>query len=288
MNNLHEKLNYMTTECSLKMGRSNPGTGGYHSHWHDSIELIYGFENEYSITAGPKNVMLHSNDIVFIPSRILHSFYMENQPSRLYFLQFKVLPMYVGGDIDRQKKSDDLLSPIVKNLTIISKSQHPELHGAMVKVVEEIISVMEQCKTGYRYIAVSKLYNILGLLAEHYVTTPSFYEDITAIDLDILMQAIDYIEKKFSEHVTIDDVANHIGFNPKYFGRLFYKVTGSYFNDYVNDFRVKKVADMLLKQYMSVSTAAYSCGFTNLATFYRCFNKCYNCSPRQYISKYKT
>ncbi len=288
MNFFHQKINYMTTECSLKMGRSNPGTGGYYAHWHNSIEMIYGFENEYCVTAGQKELNIGSNDIVFIPSRIIHSFNMENQPSRLYFLQFKALPLYMGGDIDRNNLTVDTINPIMNNVVIINRQKHPELHPLMVRVVEDIIDIMVQCMDGYRYRAVGRLYEILALLVQFHITAPEYSDDINANELEICMQAMNFIESNFNEQITVEDVANHCGFNSKYFGRLFNKLTGSYFNDFINNFRLKKVTDLLLQEDMSVSSAAYSCGFANLATFYRCFNKTYNCTPKQYMSKYRT
>lgn len=287
MNYFHEKINYMSTECSIKMGRSNPGTGGFRSHWHNSIEMIYGFKDEYDITAGKKDFHITSRDIVFIPSRTIHSFKMKDQPSRLYFLQFKATPLYVGGDIDRYKTTEDIFNPMMKDVVVINQSRDPELHPLMVDIVEDLISIMVHCRDGYRYKAISRVYEILSLLVQFHITTAEYSDEISENELDSCIQAMNFIENNYSEQITVDDAANYCGFNSKYFGRLFYRMTGKYFKDYVNDYRIKKVTELLLQNDMSVSDAAYSCGFLNIATFYRYFNKIYNCSPKQFISKYK-
>lgn len=287
MKYFHQKINYMSTECSLKMGRSNPGTGSYETHWHNSIEMIYGFENEYSVTAGQKKFHLCKRDILFIPCRVLHSFHMENQTSRLYFLQFKLSPVYFGGDIDRTKKQKDTFNPIMEQVTIINHEDNPELHPCLVQTVEELIHTMERCQNGYRYHAISKLYEILALLTQ-FPAASSYYSDhMNTDELETLTKTLAFIEDNFNKHITIDDAAKQCGFNTKYFGRIFNKITGSYFNDFLNDFRIKKATELLQQNPVSVSDVAYSCGFTSIPTFYRYFNKTYNCSPKEFISKYR-
>ena len=277
----------MSTECSLKMGRSNPGTGGYAQHWHNSVEMIYGYSNEYTVTAGRQTLRLSDNDIIFIPPRILHSFEMKDQPSRLYFLQFKVLPMRIGGDIDRNKKDIDTYDPMTDRIILINRSKDPKLHPLMVKNAEDLIDIMINCRTAYRYMAVSKLYGMLSLLAEFPTAAFNSEEKLSDDEVEIFTKTLNFIEKNYSDHITVDDAAKYCGFNKKYFGRIFNKITDSYFNDFLNDYRIKKAAELLGNKRGPISDIAYSCGFTSIPTFYRCFSKTYGCSPKQFISKYK-
>ena len=99
MNYFHQNVNYMSTSCSLKMGRCHLPTANYNMHWHTGIEIIYGGKSNYTVTAGNTVYNMSDGDIIFIPSRILHSFSMVNQPDPLLFIIFKSEPMFKGGDI---------------------------------------------------------------------------------------------------------------------------------------------------------------------------------------------
>lgn len=89
MNYFHQNVEYMSTSCSLKLGRCHLPTSYYEMHWHNGIEIVYGCNSRYTVTAGNTEYEMADGDILFVPSRMLHSF-VKKQPARsavLYNIQ---------------------------------------------------------------------------------------------------------------------------------------------------------------------------------------------------------
>lgn len=286
MNYFHQNVNYMSTKCSLKMGRCHLPTADYNMHWHTGIEIIYGGKSNYTVTAGNTVYDMSDGDIIFIPSRILHSFSMVNQPDPLFFIIFKAEPMFTGGDIYLGKYDSQTFNPLIRNTTIIRKSEYPDIYPHIETAVKSLIDIMQSYTDGFRYLAVSKLYEIIGLMYKYKLAGSSIDDTVTDEQITSITKAFVYLENHFNEEISINDIAEHCGFSTKYFGRLFKKVTGSFFNEFLTDFRIKKATDMLRTGGTPIVDIPFACGFSATSTFYRAFKKKYGCSPKQFIDRY--
>ena len=50
----------------------------------------------------------------------------------------------------------------------------------------------------------------------------------------------------------------------------------------INNCRLLKAADLLIKTKLTIDEIVFQSGFTNRSTFYRAFSKKYNCTPTEY------
>lgn len=287
MNYFHQNVEYMSTSCSLKLGRCHLPTSYYDMHWHNGIEMIYGCSSRYTVTAGSTVYNMSDGDILFVPSRMLHSFVKNNQPDPLYFIIFKVDPMFTGGDVYRGKYDTQDFNPIIRSTVKISSSDHPELYPQLKHETERLIEIMLGYSEGFRYRSVSCLYEIIALLYQYKISGVTADESVTGEQMASVSKSFEFLEKHYGDEITISDAAECCGFNTKYFGRLFFRITGSYFNDFLTDFRINKASEMLRSGDMHIADIAYECGFSGSSTFYRAFRKKYGCSPKQFAYKYK-
>lgn len=283
----HQHNDYMSTNCSLKIGICPFPTSEFAMHWHNGVEMIYGYGSEYNVTVGTKTYHISDGDIMFVPSRSIHSFTKKDQPDPLYFILFKAEPIYSGGELFRNIDNIDLFNPIIKNTVIINKKTHSDLHHHLKNTVEQLIILMTEQPSGFRYGSVSKLYEIIELLYKFKIADNSFDDSLTEHQINSIAKAFEYIEDNYRNDIHITDVAEHCGFDNKYFGRLFFKTTGSYFKDFLNDFRIIKATEIMISNEMSVSHIAFECGFSSVSTFYRAFIKKHGCTPTQFIDMHK-
>lgn len=284
MKYFHQKHVYMSTSCSLKIGKSHQPTSHFDMHWHNSIEIIYGYNSEYTVNVGTAEYKMSDGDILFIPSRSLHSFVKINQIDPLYFIIFKAEPIYSGGDIYRGRYDTETFNPLIKTTVKINKAM--DCYNDFKNTIEQLINIMDIQPEGFRYRGVSKLYEIIAFLYKYKISRNALDEAVSEDQMDNIIKSFIFIEEHFNEDISISDVAAHCGFNTKYFGRLFHKVTGSYFKDFLNDFRINQSTKLLNSNDSSITKIAYNCGFSCTATFYRAFSKKYGCSPKQFMEKY--
>ena len=90
---------------------------------------------------------------------------------------------------------------------------------------------------------------------------------------------IDYIEKHFTEVITLEDVATYVGLNPEYFCRYFKKQMGVSLIEYVNLIRLTHIYHDLRSTNESISSLQEKYGFTNYKVFNRMFKQVYGTTP---------
>ena len=194
MKYFHQNHEYMTTNCSLKIGRAHEPTSHFDMHWHNSIEIIYGYKSCYTVTVGTTEYKMESGDILFIPSRSLHSFSKENQPDPLFFIIFKAEPIYSGGDIYLGRYDTEMFNPLIKSTIQIKSSENPKLHEELKSSIESLIEIMVQQPDGFRYLGVSKLYEIIGILYKYKIARQSIDESLSDEQMDNIIKSFIYIE----------------------------------------------------------------------------------------------
>ncbi len=99
--------------------------------------------------------------------------------------------------------------------------------------------------------------------------------------------AICIIEEKFTEEITRESLADEVGMNADYFGKLFKQYTGKKTGEYLNEVRVRKAQELLLDPDNSIANIAFAVGFESLSTFYRVFQKYTGRSPQEFRKKQK-
>lgn len=102
----------------------------------------------------------------------------------------------------------------------------------------------------------------------------------------VMAQLIGEIEKNYAQRITLADLADSVQINEKYLCRFFKEFTGFTPIDYINRFRIDKACYQLAVNKLSVTDAAYECGFNELSYFSKCFRKYKGMSPGEYRSKY--
>lgn len=94
--------------------------------------------------------------------------------------------------------------------------------------------------------------------------------------------AISYIATHFKESPSLNEVATYVHFNPCYFSQLFKKTTGTTYNHYLNQLKVKQAKFLLSKTDNSIIQIGFLCGFNSTSNFYLEFNRHTGMTPTQY------
>lgn len=94
--------------------------------------------------------------------------------------------------------------------------------------------------------------------------------------------AMQYVANNFMEYVSIKDFCSQHNINASYFGFLFKKETGTYFNDYLNQIRINHAMTLLKNTNHKISQISKMSGFSNTSYFIQCFKKRTGLSPSNF------
>lgn len=98
----------------------------------------------------------------------------------------------------------------------------------------------------------------------------------------VITRAKEYLQEHQSEDLSLGQVARAVNTSTFYFCKMFKKVTGINFTDYLSRVRVEKAKNLLLNPNLRVSEIAFEVGFQSLTHFNRVFKKIVGQSPSEF------
>jgi AraC-like DNA-binding protein len=98
----------------------------------------------------------------------------------------------------------------------------------------------------------------------------------------VIARAKQFILDHQADDLSLGQVAKAVNTSTFYFCKIFKKVTGINFTDYLSRVRIEKAKNLLLNPNLRVSEIAYEVGFQSLTHFNRVFKKIIGQSPTEY------
>ena len=100
---------------------------------------------------------------------------------------------------------------------------------------------------------------------------------------NIVSSAIKIIREEYHDpSLTKEKIAERLYISKSHLGRVFTKITGKYFSDYLRDIRLNNVCQLLEKSDSNINDIAGKCGFINIPSFYKNFRLKMGMTPNEY------
>ncbi len=99
-------------------------------------------------------------------------------------------------------------------------------------------------------------------------------------------EAKQYIQKHYSQPITLEDVCDMVGFTPSYFSALFKKETGEGFAKYLTRVRMERAKELLQRTNLPVAEICAQVGYSDVKHFTQNFKRETNLNPGQYRKLY--
>jgi len=132
----------------------------------------------------------------------------------------------------------------------------------------------------YRYSIVFRLLLVLSEILKVNMAVKNSH--IIANVRPEIIRAIHYLNDHYQEEIDLGQLAETVHMSKYHFCRVFHKVTGATFLQYLTNIRLAKVHQLLLKTNLSLAEIAGRCGFASTAQLSRTFRNVYQVSPRDF------
>ncbi|MCQ2187371.1 MAG: AraC family transcriptional regulator [Bacteroidales bacterium] len=96
----------------------------------------------------------------------------------------------------------------------------------------------------------------------------------------------DFISNHYTEDITLEDLAEHVGLTPTSLSRLYRQKTGETISNHVIDTRLGHAVRDLVNTDRNIADICFSCGFNNLSNFNRIFKSRHGMSPKEFRQVY--
>jgi len=94
--------------------------------------------------------------------------------------------------------------------------------------------------------------------------------------------ATNFINERFTEKITLKNVANAVNYTPNYLQHVFKENLGISPYGYILKLRIKKAKKMIATESKTLAEIAYACGFSSQSYFTLIFRKQTNLTPAEY------
>jgi len=282
---MYSKSNFFVNDENVTLWVLNEVDYCEDKHMHDFLELVYTISGTIIHTIDGKTYEATPNSILFINPGQIHSITTngEHEFVNIIVKQDFVSEYAVDGDTFYNLFRFFLSDP---NDKIETESQIVKFKGKEAYEIKSIIDFMldsalkkesgyQMVLNGYARVVFSKLFKAL-------TEKNSDNNYPKSIFFNMMDSIIEYINKNYSEPITLSSLARICYFNPSYISREFKKISGKGFKEYLTERRITEASKFLIQTDLPIEEIHLKVGFLDKTRFFKEFANYYGCTPHEY------
>ena len=250
-------------------------------HWHPELEINYVYEGSARYHIDYDFFNSEPGDIVLIRPNGMHSIHpIENQNHITDTFQFH-LDMIGHSIIDQV--SLRYLQPLQTSSFKFIPCIKPDMEG-YDEIKTCLFSIFDLSRNEGRHFELllkAKLNELIYLLYFHRYVVKKNTDDAYRKN-EKIRELIDFINRNYEKNLTIEYLADFIGYSKTHFMSVFKQHTGTSCTEFVIQVRLNKASDLLINTNYSILDIANRIGFNNLSNFNRQFKRYYQTTPSHY------
>ena len=239
---------------------------GKEAHYHNYFEIYYLSSGSGNILIEGKSYAITPSNIVFLPPNVLHrATYTAHERIRINLL--------FSSDYINPVLSKELAHLWEEKIFSIKETKH----------ITEIFDKISRESLIENNISRELIRCYLTELLTYVHRISTKYNDGLAPTKNSPIQlAIEYINRNFSENMTLGELAKLTNYSPNYFSKIFTDSVGIGYKKYILLVRLKEAEKMILGTNKSIKEIASLCGFNDSNRLSTLFKEVYGLSPVQY------
>lgn len=255
-------------------------------HWHDYLQIGLCLEGTGKFVFSNKEYDVTQGDIFMVSNFENHVAYAEPEKSTTYLFMI-FLPELIASPGSRLFDFE-YLSPFWYDLkTFCNKiEQSQPIVKIIAEAMEEICTIWEQKKAGFKHQVEANLRRVLGMLVQYYQTTDSSYSTHKVTNRLKLQPVLNHINQHFRENILLEKVSSIIHMSESRFRHFFKEVTYIGFKEYIAYLRINEAKKLLVSTEMNISDLIHEIGYSNTYQFYKLFYKYVSMTPAEYRRLY--
>lgn len=250
-------------------------------HWHDEMEIIYVTDGMGIVTVQDKKYTLQTGDMIIILPQTIHSIeQLDDMRMEYYNILFQF-------SLFTSNANDQCYEKYLKPFHEHSKTITPylpagdQLNQLLLPSISDLIKNRKKSYHGYELMIKSNLLAIMHHLSLH--STPISSEELSLQSIyRRLKRLLSFIQTNYDVSISVSQAADSCGFSESHFMKLFKKLTGKTFIQYLKAYRLEMAAEQLATGTQKVIEVSENTGFHNHSYFTRSFIEKYGMPPREY------
>ncbi|MGT2928866.1 helix-turn-helix domain-containing protein [Streptococcus dentasini] len=255
-------------------------------HWHPEMELSYIYEGHAQYHIDYDYFDTQPGDIVLIRPNGMHSIHPignERQVSDTFQCHLDIVGYSIVDQVSLHylqplQNSDYKFIPIIKP----NMAGYEELQSCLFA----IFKLVKEEHRHFELLLKAKINEFLYLLFHYRYVIRKVTDDAYRKN-EKIRELVDYINQHYEQPMSIEFLADMIGYSKTHFMAVFKKHTGTSCTEFIIQVRLSKACYELINSSQSVLEIATKVGFNNLSNFNRQFKRYYQLTPSQYRKQQK-
>lgn len=255
-------------------------------HWHNEFEINYVYEGSARYHIDYHYFDSQVGDIILIRPNAMHSIHpiqdLEHvTDSLVYHLDFL-------GTSNLDQTSMLYLQPLQHDIlkTVLRIQPHQKGYTAIKEVLFTIFELIKKQEPYYELLLKSQLFQFLHLLYQHDYIIKKNTDNLYRKN-EKLRGLIDHIHHHYQENLTIEEMADYMGYSKTHFMSVFKQQTGTSCMEFVIQVRLREACSLLTSSLKTVLEISNQVGFNNLSNFNRQFKRYYHMTPSRYRKQFR-
>jgi len=199
-----------------------------------------------------------------------------------------MMPNIDGLELCNQLKKDIITSHIPIILLTAKVTQSQKLEGLETGADAY---VTKPFNADILKVRVNKLIETRAQLKQRFNEQPILTKalEVTSVEAEFMQRLKDVLDKHLvNPEFTTDAFGKYMLMSRTQLHRKLKAIVGMTTSEFIRSQRMLLARDILKKQNISISEAAYLVGFNSVSYFIKCFKKSYNETPSQYLERYNS
>lgn len=254
-------------------------TGSFPWHWHPEIELTLIQKGEMIYQVNDNRYHLKEGEGLFCNTNVLHSGHgISGEDCQYLSVTFHPRLLYGYSSSFMQTK---YMNHILKNpsLSSIHFIKQEIWQKEILERIEKLRVLKEEALVSFELQMQITLLEIWQRIYEN-VETKEVVEH--GRDIERIRQILQYIQKHYTENITLEDLAEQIHLCKSESCRLFKRYMNETMFAYLLDYRIERSLELLRQTDWSITQIAGCVGFVSAGYYARIFRRKMGCSPLEY------
>jgi AraC-like DNA-binding protein len=248
-------------------------------HYHTLIEISLILRGNGIYKTNNQTHNIQEGDIFFYRPNEAHCI-TDIEEGGMELLNLHISPYYLYTNFQNALNSN-YIKILAANFPLKSNKLNDTLSLEQLDEVKHLILTirreMENKKSDYLTFVCNYISSILILISRSYKNAK--FSQKEKQNYQRLMQAIKYIDSHFKDNITLDEIAQKIGYSRCYFSSIFKKCMGMSIWDYICIKRIEEALTLIKTTDKNIADIALDCGFNNAVNFNKLFKKYTNVTP---------
>ena len=250
-------------------------------HFHEDIELVAVKSGRMAYSVNGKIITLEAGDTIFVNSNQIHySIAIEGTATYVIFI---VHPNILNSSVAIELQA---LQPILSNPNLSYLRFH-NINENAVEIHNIMMSLPDVRRNPFQ--VTKKLFEIWEIILNQSMSYGIIDEEAqTDIHTKSFKAMMYFIQQNYKDSITLDDIAASGNISKSLCNKVFHKYVGDSPVNYLLNYRIRKVAELLRTTSMSLSEIAAITGFNGTSYMSEMFKKSFDQSPRAFRKSWNT